>query len=61
MRRAIRNMRSDKATPPRFCDVIVEDNEVILEVKLDRNRVETIAWEDLQYQVHLAIEKATSK
>lgn len=55
MRQAIRNLNSDKPTPPRFCDVVIDGDEVQLEVKTDKNKYETISWEDMQYQVNAAI------
>ncbi len=58
MRKAIRNLKSDKPTPPRFCDVIIEGNEVNLEIKKDKNRYETISWEDMKNQVDAAIKQA---
>lgn len=61
LRQAIRNLSSDKPTPPRFCDVIVEEDEVTLEVKTDKNKYETISWEDMQHQVNAAIKKAAKK
>ncbi|MEI3219695.1 MAG: hypothetical protein V8S08_08915 [Lachnoclostridium sp.] len=36
MRQAIRNLSSSKPTPPRFCDVIIEGDDVQLEVKTDK-------------------------
>ena len=47
MRQAIRNLSSDKPTPPRFCDVVIDGDEVQLEVKTDKNKYETISWEDI--------------
>ena len=42
MRQAIRNLSSDKPTPPRFCDVVIDGDEVQLEVKTDKNKYETM-------------------
>lgn len=61
MRQAIRNLNSNKPTPPRFCDVIVKGEDVTLEVKTDKNKYETISWEDMQYQVNAAIKKAANE
>lgn len=61
MRQAIRNLNSNKRTPPRFCDVVIDGGEVQLEVKTDKNKYETISWEDMQYQVNAAIKKAAKK
>lgn len=61
MRQAIRNLNSDKPTPPRFCDVIINGDDVKLEVKTEKNKYETISWEDMQYQVNAAIKKAANE
>ena len=61
MRQAIRNLSSDKPTPPRFCDVIIDGDDVQLEVKTYKNRYEKISWEDMQYQVNAAIKKAANE
>ncbi|WP_054740720.1 hypothetical protein [Cellulosilyticum ruminicola] len=61
MRKSILNLRSDKQQAPRFCDVIVEGENVTLEVKQDKDKVETINWNDLVYQVQVAKEMAVSK
>ena len=61
MRRQILNLHSSKPQPPRFCDVIVEGEKVTLEVKQDKNKIETIPWDDLVYQVKAAKEMAISK
>lgn len=61
MRQPIRNLSSSKPTPPRFCDVIVDGKKVILEVKTDKNKYETISWEDMQYQVNAAIKRAAEE
>lgn len=61
MRQAIRNLNSNKRTPPRFCDVIIDGDDVQLEVKTDKNKYETISWEDMQYQVNAAIKKAANE
>ena len=55
----IRNLHSDKDIPPRFCNVIVNGEDVTLEVKI--NKFETISWEDMQYQVKQAIMKAAKE
>ena len=44
-----------------------ETNEIILEYqpkddeKIDKNKYSTISWEDIQYQVKIAIEKASNE
>lgn len=44
--------------PPRFCDVVIENNIVFLEHKKfdkkDRTQYERIPWEDMVYQVEAA-------
>ena len=60
MRQAIRNLSSAKMVSPRFCDVIIENDEVTLEVKTDKNKFETISWEDMKYQVEAAKKKAAN-
>ena len=59
IKKPIRNLHIDKPTPPRFCDVIIEDNKVSLEQKRDKNKYEKIPWEDVVYQVEAA--KAANK
>ena len=61
MRKAILNFHSTKPTAPRFCDVIVEGESITLEVKQDKDKVETIPWDDLVYQVKVAKEMSTNK
>ena len=58
MRKAIRNIMSGKPYPPRFCDVVIEGKSVCLEVKTNKDRYESISWEDLTYQVEKAIEQS---
>ena len=60
IRQPIRNLSSSKPVPPRFCDVIVEGDEVTLEVKTDKNKYETISWNDMKYQVEAAKKKAAN-
>lgn len=61
IRKPIRNLNSNKSIPPRFCDVIIKGKNVVLEVKQDRNKFETIAWEDLKFQVENEIKKYNSQ
>lgn len=61
MKKTIWNLDSDKPTPSRFCDVIVEGESVTLEVKTGKEKYETISWEDMKYQVNSAIKKATNE
>lgn len=52
MRRAIRNMHSDRQT--RFCDVVFENGKAYLEKKNDKKQYERILWDDVVYQVEAA-------
>ena len=54
VKRPIRDLHSDKPTPPRFCDVIIEGDKVFLEKKSDKNKYEKIPWDDVVYQVEAA-------
>ena len=56
MRKSILNLSSTKPQAPRFCDVIVDGERVSLEVKQDKDKVETIDWDDLVYQIKVAKE-----
>ena len=59
LRKAIRDLHSDSPTPPRFCDVVIDGNEVYLEQKKG-NKYITISWEDFLYQVNIAKEQRMS-
>ena len=61
LRRQIYNLHSDKQQPPRFCDVIVEDDDVKLEVKNDKGKLESIPWDDVVYQVNAAKKMAVKQ
>ena len=52
----IRNMHSRKAVPPRFCDLIIEGNDVKLRKK-EGNRFEEIPWDVFKQQVEEAMER----
>lgn len=52
MRKQIYNLHSEKAV--RFCDVIVEADEVHLEIKSDKGTYQRIPWDDVVYQVKVA-------
>lgn len=51
IKRAIRNLHSNKTVPTRVFDVIAEGGKLELEVKLNKNSFERIAWGDVVYQV----------
>jgi len=55
MRKAIRNMHSDRKVPPRFCDVIIDGDRIYLEKKINKKSYEKILWDDVVYQVEEAI------
>ncbi len=61
VKRPIRSLHSNKQNPPRVFDVIVEDGEISLEVKTDKNKYEKIPWEDVVYQVEAAKKIAVNK
>lgn len=61
LRQPIRNLSSLKPTSPRFCDIIVYGKSVILEVKTEKNKYETISWEDMQYQVNIVKKRAVEE
>jgi len=52
----IRNMHSRKTVPPRFCDLIIEGNDVKLRKK-EGNRFEEIPWDVFKHQVEEAMER----
>jgi len=54
IRQPIRNLRTSKTVPPRFCDVIVDGDKVYLEQKNSKGKYVTIPWEDVVYQVESA-------
>ncbi len=56
VKRPIRDLHSDRQMPPRFCDVVIEDDKIYLEYKKDKNKYVKIPWEDVVYQVEAAKE-----
>lgn len=52
MERAIRNLHSDHQE--RFCDVIIENGEIYLFLKIGKNKFKKIPWGDVVYQVEAA-------
>lgn len=56
VKRAIRDLHSERQTPPRFCDVVIEGDNTYLEYKKDKNKYVKIPWEDVVYQVEAAQE-----
>ena len=61
MRHSIRNFKDNKQVPPRFCDVIIENGHVDLEVKKTKKELVRIAWDDVKKQVADAIKKSTKQ
>lgn len=55
LRRPIRSMSSDEKTPPRVCDIVVDNGSAYLEIKTGKNRFIQIPWDDLKYQAESAI------
>lgn len=56
IKQPIRNLRTSRPVPQRFCDVVVDGEEVYLEQKIGKDKYVTILWEDLEYQVKSVIE-----
>ena len=59
IKKPVRNLHSNKPNPPRVFDVIVDGNKAYLEIKIKKNLIERIPWEDVLYQVEAA--KAVNK
>lgn len=57
--RPIRDLHSDKRIQPLFCKVIIDGNKITLESKGKDNKKQTIAWDDVVYQVKAAMEAAS--
>ena len=55
IRKPIRNFHTSRSMPPRFCDVIVDGENVYLEQKISKDKYVTIPWEDVVHQVKAAI------
>lgn len=58
MRHPIRNYKVNKQIPSRFCDVIIENGHVDLEVKNSKKELVRIAWDDVKKQVAEAIKES---
>ena len=61
VRRAIRNFHSDCPKPPRLFDVVVDNKDVSIEIKTDKNKIEKIPWPEVLLQVEAAIQSSTIK
>lgn len=59
--RPVRDLHSSRRVQPMFCKVIVDGDKVTLESKGKDNRIHTISWKDLVYQVEAAINDASIK
>lgn len=59
--RPIRDLHSSRRVQPMFCKVIVDGDRVTLESKGKDNRILTISWKDMVYQVEAAIDDASIK
>ena len=54
----IRDLHSNKQIQTRFCDVVIDGDNVYLEQKKEKNTYVTISWDDVVYQVKAAKDKA---
>ena len=59
--RPVRDLHSSRRVQPMFCKVIVDGDRVTLESKGKDNRILTISWKDVVYQVEAAIDDASIK
>lgn len=50
-RTTIRNLHSGRPVPPRFCDAVVEGEQIYLERKKEKGGYDKIPWDDVVYQV----------
>jgi hypothetical protein len=55
VKQSIRDLRTTKQVPPRFCDVVVDGEKVYLEQKVSKDKYVIIHWEDVVHQVKAAI------
>ncbi len=55
-RKPIWNLHGGKMRPSRICDVLIENNRIMLEIKKGRNEYETVPWQDVVSQVEEAKE-----
>lgn len=53
VKKPIRDLHSARPTPPRFCDVVIDGEQIYLEQK-KQGRFEKILWADVVYQVEAA-------
>ena len=56
MRQDIRNFRGNTQYPQKFCELVIEHDNVNLEVKNSKKEKVTIPLEDFMYQVNTALE-----
>ena len=56
----IYNLHSGKASPQRYCDLIIDGENIQIEKKQSKEKYDTIPWEDLWYQVNAALQQLKS-
>ena len=56
----IRNLRTSKSMPPRFCDFVDDGDNTYLELKNRNGQLVTIMLDDFLYQISVAV-AATGK
>lgn len=54
IKKPVRNFHSDKPVAPRVFDVVIDGDKVDLEIKMEKNRFESISWKDVIHQVEVA-------
>ena len=57
MRQDIRNFRSNNRFPQKFCELVIEEDSINLEVKNSKKEKVTIPLEDFMYQVNTALQQ----
>lgn len=57
MRQDIRNFRSNTRIPQKFCELVIEEDSINLEVKNSKKEKVTIPLEDFMYQVNTALQQ----
>lgn len=57
----IRDLHSDKEIPPRVFDVVYHKNQILLEIKINKNKSTRVHWEDVVYQIEIVKQKLNNK
>ena len=57
MRQDIRSFHSNTRFPQKFCELVIEDDSINLEVKNSKKEKVSIPLEDFMYQVSTALER----